>query len=180
MIRTDKQVSWARAQIAGLEAALARLEGRRDLPPAAKRASLDSIKCELAGIKFELDEYEALKQNEVWLPEVASFQDAVEALPKFRMALHISLDELEKMVGVSRKTLGQYEEQGYQRAPFHIVLQVMHVLGLEAGVQMRCPKVTIRQPEPPTGVAMSAVEYGSDPLGIREKRRERQRPAALR
>ncbi len=134
-IRTDAERERAAAQIAFLQAAVAKLA--RGKP--SRRNDGTAARCEeiMCAREAEIREYDALKRGEWKLPKVERLDQVPPLIPKIRIARGISQTELAHRLGVSKQAVSRYEESEYRTVGLARLQEILDALGAKALIDLR-------------------------------------------
>jgi len=134
MIKNERQYRITKAQVAKFERALAPggagPRGSPPLHPLLQKAQEDALRSQLADLRAELDEYEALLARQPAVLELASFEDLPRALIQARIAAGISQKALAERLGLKEQQIQRYEATDYASASLTRVTEVVRALGL--------------------------------------------------
>ncbi len=133
MIKNERQYRITRAQAAKFELALAGSGGpaiSEDVHPLVLKAQSDAIRSQLEDLRFELTEYEALRDGKVAVLEAQSWDELPEALVKARIASGLTQQELADRLGVKWQQVQRYEATDYAGASLDRIKSVISALGI--------------------------------------------------
>ena len=106
MIKNDRQYRITKSQAAKLEQALAREPKRNDsakVHPLLRKAQSDALSSQLADLRGEIKQYEALRSGKRTKLNVNSFDDLPQALIQGRIAAGLSQKELAERLGLKEQ-----------------------------------------------------------------------------
>ena len=133
LIKNERQYRITRTQAEKFETAIRELEsapaaGR--LHPKLHQAQIDALQSQLAELREELEEYEALRSGKRRVLQLNSFADLPRALIQARIASGMSQEDLAKKLGLKAQQIQRYEATEYLSASLSRVSEVMRALGL--------------------------------------------------
>ena len=134
MIKNDRQYRITKSQAAKLEQALAREPKRSDsakVHPLLRKAQSDALSSQLADLRGEIKQYEALRSGKRTKLNVTSFDDLPQALIQGRIAAGLSQRELAARLGLKEQQIQRYEATDYASASLACVCEVARSLGLK-------------------------------------------------
>lgn len=129
MIKNERQYRITNAQAEQFERALA-AEPDRDLHPLLVKAQEDALRSQLADLRVELEEYEALRAGRRAVPELTSYLDLPRLLIQRRIALGLSQKDLADRLGLKEQQVQRYEATDYTAASFARLREVIEALEL--------------------------------------------------
>src|SRR4029077_15911783 len=119
MIKNERQYRITKAQADKFETTIAGLaaapENKR-IHPKLQKAQIDGLRSQLADLRKELEEYEALRSGRRKVLELNSFEDLPRALIQARIASGMSQEELAKRLGLKAQQIQRYEATDYGAA----------------------------------------------------------------
>lgn len=134
MIKNDRQYRITKAQAAKLEQALSREIKRGDsakVHPLLRKAQSDALSSQLADLRSELKQYEALRSGKRTKLNVTSLDELPQALIQARVASGLSQKELAQRLGLKEQQIQRYEATDYASASLSRVCEVARSLGLK-------------------------------------------------
>ena len=147
MIKNERQYRITKAQVAKFERALAPggagPRGSPPLHPLLQKAQEDALRSQLADLRAELDEYEALLARQPAVLELASFEDLPRALIQARIAAGISQKALAERLGLKEQQIQRYEATDYASASLTRVTEVVRALGLTVREEIILPSAQL-------------------------------------
>ncbi len=151
MIKNERQYRITKAQAERFERALVEreAEGRNlqsDVHPDFQNAEKQALESQLADLREELTEYEALKSGQQAILEVESFDQLPDALVKARIAAGLSQKELAERLGLKEQQIQRYEATDYAGASMARVLEITKVLNLRVLKSVFLPNVEKKIP----------------------------------
>jgi transcriptional regulator with XRE-family HTH domain len=137
MIRNERQYRITKSQVEKFELALQQLGKTEngDTHPLLRKAQEDAVRSQLADLRAELEEYEALKSGRFALPELASIEELPKSLIRARIAAGFSQKELAMRLGLKEQQIQQYEATEYASASLSRIREVIQALGISVSGQ---------------------------------------------
>ena len=131
MIKNERQYRITRAQAEKFERAIAeaRMSRSRNVHPVLQKAQLDGLKSQLADLRRELAEYEALRSGARRKIKLSKLEDLPKSLIQARIAAGLSQEELADKLGLKPQQIQRYEATEYQSASLGRVIEVARGLG---------------------------------------------------
>jgi transcriptional regulator with XRE-family HTH domain/Zn-dependent peptidase ImmA (M78 family) len=144
MIKNERQYRITKAQAEKFEQALARLA---EAPESDVEGNLllrqmeeDALRSQLADLREELGEYEALQSGARSVLAIESFDEFPRALIKARIGAGISQRELADRLSLKEQQVQRYEETEYTSASIERVKEVIKALGVRVREEIFLPK----------------------------------------
>jgi DNA-binding transcriptional regulator YiaG len=132
VIANEVQRRVTQTAIREFEEALARLaEDARDSPDWVRKGMREGMESQLADLREELAEYEALRAGQVRELELRSLTELPDALIRARIAAGLSQKELARRLGMKEQQVQRYEATRYAGATLARVQAVADALGVE-------------------------------------------------
>ena len=134
MIKNDRQYRITKGQAQKLARALARAAKRGDtgkVHPLLRKAQTDALRSQLADLRSEIKQYEALRSGRQTVLAVQSFDDLPRALIQARIAAGLSQKQLADRLGLKEQQIQRYEATDYASASLARVREVARALGLK-------------------------------------------------
>jgi ribosome-binding protein aMBF1 (putative translation factor) len=134
MIENERQYRVTRKRIAQFEASRASLLATprpEDLPPRLHRAMQESIESQLADLRQELAEYDALKTQQVATLELHSLSELPDLLIKARIARGYTQAELARRLHLKPQQIQRYEATRYHSVSFNRLLEIARALEVD-------------------------------------------------
>jgi DNA-binding XRE family transcriptional regulator len=132
MITNERQHRITRAEIRRFEDALA--SAASDAPggidPRIYAAMIEGLESQVADLRDQVRQYEALRNGEVRRRVISSLRDVPDALIEMRIVRHLTQKELAKRLGLSEQQVQRYERTRYAGASIERLQQVADALGL--------------------------------------------------
>ena len=140
MIENERQYHVSKKRIAQFESSLASLHTtpRPDhMPPLLHQAMQESVTSQLADLRHEVAEYEALKTRQVSALELHSLSELPDLLIKARIARGYTQAELAKRLHLKPQQLQRYEATRYHTVSFRRLLEVARALDIDLSETVR-------------------------------------------
>jgi len=135
MIKNERQYAITKSQAEKFARALERLtsqpEKTRKVHPLLPKAEADAIRSQLADLRAELEEYQALRSGRGDFPEITSVSELPLALIQARIAAGLSQKELAQKLGLKEQQIQRYEATDYASASLSRLREISHAVGLE-------------------------------------------------
>ncbi len=134
MIKNERQYRITKAQVSRFENALRETSTRQSgeaKPSLIEKAQTDALSSQLADLKAQIAEYEALRSGKVTVFRADSFGDLPAALIKARIAAGMSQKDLAAELGVKEQQVQKYEATDYASASFDRLRAIIRVLGVQ-------------------------------------------------
>lgn len=131
-IKNDLQLAATKKWIAEFDQAL--VLAKRDskgLHPRLRQAHVDGIRSQIADLKSEVEEYEAIRSKDPGGIAVESLEELPEALVRVRIARHLTQEQLAARIGVTPQQVQKWEASAYRSAKYSTVLKVASALKIE-------------------------------------------------
>jgi ribosome-binding protein aMBF1 (putative translation factor) len=143
MIKNARQYQITKSQVAKLERALTQvtggLESNEIVHPRLQRAQEDALQSQIADLREQLAEYEALRARKRKVLALESFEEFPRALVQARIAAGFSQKELAKRLGLKEQQIQRYEATEYASASLTRVAAVIQALGLTMREEIALP-----------------------------------------
>jgi DNA-binding XRE family transcriptional regulator len=154
MIANEVQRRVTQTAIREFEAVLARLdEDAKDRPEWIHKGLREGTESQLADLRQELDEYEALRAGQVRVLELDSLKQLPEALIRARIAAGLSQKELAHRLGLKEQQIQRYEARRYAGASLERVQAVADALGVQIHERVVMPAAPAAPPTAGAGAA---------------------------
>ena len=132
MIANEVQRRVTQTAIREFEEALARLdEDAKDRPEWVRKGLREGMESQLADLREELAEYEALRSGRVRELELRSLTELPVALIRARIAAGLSQKELAKRLGLKEQQIQRFEATRYAGVSLERVQAVADALGVQ-------------------------------------------------
>jgi len=147
MIANAREYRITRAAAQRFEEALAHVEDRSaERHPLLQKAMRESIESELAILRAQLAEYDALRNGQIAVFELESLRELPEALIRARVAAGLTQKELAARLGLKEQQVQRYEATRYAGANLDRLQAVADAIG----VQIRERVILTQAGQPPT------------------------------
>lgn len=134
MIKNERQYRITKSQAEKFERALAQVSGEPtgDLAsqPLLRKAQEDALRSQLADLRAQLEEYDALRSGQRSVLQLDSFEELPRALIQARIASGLTQKQLADRLGLKEQQIQQYEASEYASASLARVTEVIRALGL--------------------------------------------------
>jgi len=134
MIKNERQYQVTRAELEKFERTLAELEAERvadsRVPVALRAAEREGLRSQIASLRREVAEYEALRSGQVRSFALESFDALPAALIRARIARGLSQRQLAERLGIKEQQVQRYEATDYASANLTRVREVIEALRL--------------------------------------------------
>jgi ribosome-binding protein aMBF1 (putative translation factor) len=155
MIANERQYRITRAAAREFEGALGRLDSvEAHRPPELRRVMREAMESQLAELREQLAEYEALRNGEVGVLELDSLDELPDALIRARVATGLTQKELAGRLGLKEQQVQRYEATRYAGVSLERIAAVARALGVEIRERVILPPAgdparLIAAPAPP-------------------------------
>ena len=144
MIKNERQYRITRAQVEKFERTLAQMkENSTDqvcVEPVLQEAMTNALRSQLADLRQEIEEYEALRSGQQQVFTLASCGELPRALILSRIALGLSHNELAERLGLKEQQIQRYEATEYAGASVQRLQEVIQALGLQVREEVVLPR----------------------------------------
>jgi ribosome-binding protein aMBF1 (putative translation factor) len=144
MIKNERQYRITKAQAEKFEQALAHMKSHPEetasVGPKLRVAMKDAIASQLADLREEMEEYEALKSGRRRVFELSSFAELPRALIQSRIALGLSQKDLAERLGLKEQQIQRYEATEYVGASVQRLTEVIQALGVRVREEVALPE----------------------------------------
>jgi DNA-binding XRE family transcriptional regulator len=153
MIANELQRRVTQTAIREFEAALARLDAdAQDRPEWIRKGLREGMESQLADLRQELADYDALRSGRVRVLELDSLAQLPEALIRARIAAGLSQKELARRLGLKEQQVQRYEARRYAGASLERIQAVADALGVEIHERVLLPDAAVKSvPDPHAG-----------------------------
>jgi hypothetical protein len=145
MIKNEREYRITRAQAAKFEEALVEADAlpRASAPREARLQRLreDSLRVQLADLRAQLHEYEALRDGKMATIDVSSLADLPRALIQARLASRLSQKALAGRLALKEQQIQRYEATNYESASLGRLIGVANALAVKIYAQVMVPGV---------------------------------------
>jgi ribosome-binding protein aMBF1 (putative translation factor) len=128
MIQNERQYRVTRAQAGKFARALRELSSRKGtaarVHPLLQKAQVEGLKSQLADLRGQLREYEALRAGRRRVPPVDALDDLPRRLVQARIAAGLTQKDLAERLGLKAQQIQRYEASGYASASLTRLRQV--------------------------------------------------------
>ena len=135
MILNERQYKITKAKLKKFEVAIAEINSREKPQKLNEQiryqAHLDALSSQLEELYDEVQEYENLKQGDIRILKLNSFEQLPEALIKARIVRGLTQEELAKILKVKPQQVQRDEANKYASASFTKILGIQKALNLE-------------------------------------------------
>jgi transcriptional regulator with XRE-family HTH domain len=133
MIRNDREYRITKAQAAGFEKSLAALDADVTSPvhPKIRKAQTDAMRSQLADLRAEIADYEALRDGRRGVVELSSLNELPRALIEGRIAAGLTQSELAERLGIPEQQVQRYEATNYASTSFARLVEVANAVGVK-------------------------------------------------
>jgi ribosome-binding protein aMBF1 (putative translation factor) len=107
--------------------------------PVLQEAMTNALQSQLADLRQDLEDYEALRSGRRQVFELASFAELPRALIQSRIALGPSQKELANRLGLKEQQIQRYEATEYAGASLQRVQEVIQALGIQVREELILP-----------------------------------------
>lgn len=152
MIRNARQYRITHAQMMKLAQALAQVPAEvpaSTLHPRLLQAEREALASQLADLREQLTEYDALRTRKRPVLRLKSFDEFPRALIQARIATGMSQKELAKKLGLKEQQVQRYEATDYASASLTRVSEVIRALGLKVREEIVLPPPMIKGEKQP-------------------------------
>jgi ribosome-binding protein aMBF1 (putative translation factor) len=132
MIANELQYRITREEATRFEQALVDLEANEAArPPDLRQLMREAIESQLADLRQELAEYDALRTGQVRVLELDSLDQLPDALVRARIAAGLTQEALADRLGLKEQEVQRYEATRYSGASLERVQAVADALGVK-------------------------------------------------
>lgn len=136
MIKNERQYRITKNQVDRFSRTLDHLRQQpaeaKDVHPLIAKAQKDALQSQLADLKKQLQEYEALKAGHFDLSALNAVAELPTVLIKARIAQGLRQKDLAERLGLKEQQIQRYEATDYATASLTRIKEVANVLGGEA------------------------------------------------
>ncbi len=153
MIANELQRRVTQTAIREFEEALARLDAdAKDRPEWIRKGLREGMESQLADLRQELADYDALRSGRVRVLELDSLAQLPEALIRARIAAGLSQKELARRLGLKEQQVQRYEARRYAGASLERIQAVADALGVAIHERVLLPTAPMTSaPDPDAG-----------------------------
>ena len=141
MIRNERQYRITKSEADKFEQAVSQLdhEVAADTHPLLLKAQRDALLSQLADLRADVEEYDALKAGKRALLELDSLADLPDALVKARIAAGLSHKELADRLGMKEQQIQRYEASDYSGANLSRLIEIARAIGIDVQQSLFLP-----------------------------------------
>jgi transcriptional regulator with XRE-family HTH domain/Zn-dependent peptidase ImmA (M78 family) len=144
MIKNETQYRQTKAQIIKFENALEGVNNSdQELHPIQKRVYQDALRSQHQELVKQSEEYELLKNGQIKLFQVSSFEELPITLIKARIASGLTQKDLADLLGMKEQQVQRYEATNYESASFDRLKEVVNALGVKITKEILISENTI-------------------------------------
>ncbi len=144
MIKNETQYRQTKAQITKFEQALEGVnESRQELHPIQKRVYQDALRSQHQELVKQIEEYDLLKNGQIKLFQVSSFDELPITLIKARIASGLTQKDLADLLNMKEQQIQRYEATNYESASFDRLKEVVNALGVKITKEILVSENTI-------------------------------------
>ncbi len=138
MIKSARQRQTTQSLLADFEQVLSELEVKGDdgVSGVARKAQMDALHYQIREFRRELEEYDALRDSNLRVLELASFADLPRGLIQARIAAGLTQRELAARLGLKEQQIQHYEATEYASASLRRVQQIIDALGVQVSEEI--------------------------------------------
>lgn len=146
MIKNERQYRITKAQIEKFSDALAQLSASpqqgQSIHPMLRKAERGALEFQVAELRAQVKEYEALKDGQQAVLELDSLEALPRALIKARIAAGLTQKDLAERLGLKEQQIQRYEETEYASASFARLVEVSRAIGIQVREEVLLPRVS--------------------------------------
>lgn len=114
-------------------------EERVDVHPLLLKAEREGMVSQLADMREELANYKHLRDSDVSVISVSTFDELALGLIQARIAGHLSQRGLAERLGLKEQQIQRYESERYASASYKRLCEVAHALGIRIKNEILLP-----------------------------------------
>jgi transcriptional regulator with XRE-family HTH domain len=130
MIKNAREYQITKAQATKFERAIGSAPAP-DVDPALAELEREALRSQLADLRGELEEYEALESGKHKVVDVEDLSELPRALIKARIAAGLTQRQLAERLGLKEQQVQRYEATEYSSASLSRLLEVVQALGVK-------------------------------------------------
>lgn len=137
MIKNEREYRITKSQAKTFQKAIAHLAKHPtgpSIPALLRKAERDALASQLADLKAQIRDYEALRGGKRRRLKLDSFDDFPTALIQARIAMRLNQKALAERLGLKEQQIQKYEATGYASASLTRIIEVIHALGLKVSL----------------------------------------------
>ncbi len=146
MIKNERQYRITKAQVEKFSDAVAQLSERPDqhsqINPILRKAEREALESQLAELRVQLEEYDALRSGQNAVLELESLEELPRALIKARIAAGLTQKDLAERLGLKEQQIQRYEDTEYASASFSRLVEVSRALEIQVREDILLPKIS--------------------------------------
>ena len=144
MIKNERQYRLTRGQVERFETVLDELRGRPSTGDDLRdRLEVAAVEGQLAEMRAELDDYDALRQGRAQVGRLASLDDLPRLLIRSRVAQGLTQKDLAERLGMPEQQVQRYEANDWATASLARLTEVANALGVSIAERMPGTPATI-------------------------------------
>nr|WP_299415538.1 helix-turn-helix transcriptional regulator [uncultured Emticicia sp.] len=144
MIKNETQYRQTKVQILKFAKALEGVnDSKHELHPIQKKVYQESLKSQHQELSQQIEEYELLKNGQIKILQVNSFDELPTALIKARIASGLTQKDLADLLGMKEQQVQRYEATNYESASFERLKDVVNALGVKVKKEIMVSENTI-------------------------------------
>ncbi|WP_438023422.1 helix-turn-helix transcriptional regulator [Sorangium sp. So ce233] len=145
MIRNDREYRITKARAAEFEKSLEAMRGdvTPSVHPKIHKAQMEAVSSQLADLRVEIGEYEALRDGKRRVLELTSLEQLPRALIEGRIAAGLTQRDLAERLGIAEQQVQRYEATEYASASFARLVEVAQAIGLSIKEDVFLPQVDL-------------------------------------
>jgi HTH-type transcriptional regulator/antitoxin HigA len=132
MITNDRQYKIVKSQVEDFQIALEGLPFTlpENVHPLLSDAHRNAIESKLNDLRFELKEYENLKEGRVVISEITRLEELPIALIKARIANRLTQSDLAERLNMKMQQIQRYEAEKYETASLKTLIKIADQLNI--------------------------------------------------
>jgi ribosome-binding protein aMBF1 (putative translation factor) len=143
MIKNERQYRITKTQVEKFSDAINQLsvhnQQDQSVHPLLRKAERDALENQLAELRAQVKEYEALKAGRYAVLELNSLEELPPALIKARIAAGLTQKDLAERLGLKEQQIQRYEETEYTSASFARLVEVSRAIGVQMQEKILLP-----------------------------------------
>lgn len=144
MIKNETQYRLTKAQATKFSIALEEINSlKNDMHPIQKKVYQDSLNSQYYELLQQVEEYELLKNGQIKILQVNSFDELPNALIKARIASGLNQKDLADLLGMKEQQIQRYEATNYESASFDRLKDIVNALGIKVKKEIMLSENTI-------------------------------------
>jgi len=142
MIKNAREYQITKAQVARFERALGAAVATAS-DAALAQLERDAVRSQLADLRADLEEYDALESGRLKILEVDDLEHLPQALIRARIAARLSQRELAQRLNMKEQQIQRYEATDYASASLARILEVARAIGVNLRQDIALPSMDI-------------------------------------